>query len=227
MLICVMVAATLGACGDRGDRFGDTGSHERATFCEDGSVQGDGALPDVDAGGEDAGPEVSPGPKRVFVTSRTWEAEMTAYARQETGLASADVVCQQVAEEAGLEGRFVAWMSDDQFDAIDRIDGEGPFVRMDGEVLFPDHASLAGVPLAPITVNELGETYACDSGTHKVWTGTRTGGRWGLYDCVGWTSRDGDFDAMMGDVCGIEDWTERSGGLRSCNSDYRIYCFEQ
>jgi hypothetical protein len=221
--IFVVVGVGLSGCDGRGDRFETAVPQEGMAFDDVGV--GDAS---VDEGvEEDAGPAVSPGPKRVFVTSRAWESELTSYARAESGVLSGDVVCQQVAEQAGLEGRFVAWLSDESTDAIDRVRGDGPFVRMDGEVLFPDRASLAGPTLAPINMNELGEVFGCGSGTTKVWTGTRNDGRWGLYDCVGWTSRDDDFDAMLGDICIPDEWSERTGGLRSCDGPYPIYCFEQ
>jgi hypothetical protein len=175
--------------------------------------------------GAAAGSAVAPGPKRVFVTSLEFYAELTAYGGAETGRDSADAICQNLAEQAGLSGRYLAWISDSQVDAIDRIQGDGPFVRVDGEVAFPDRASLADVPQVPINVTETGEALDC---TYRkaVWTGTSTGGTWNLLSCVDWTSRDNDFEGQRGDACAIETWTDVLDA-NGCNYDEHLCCFEQ
>ncbi len=203
------------ACDDAGLAMGADASLEA-------EAEGDGGV-EVESDAELA---VTPGPKRVFVTSREFYPELPSYGGDDSGSVAADVICQNTADGAGLGGRWRAWVSVHELDAFDRIQGTGPFLRLDGVVLFPDHESLRGAPLEPIDVTEHGESLDCARGTMSVWTGTSTGGRWSIYDCVGWTSRDGDFDGMEGDACDREGWTE-SWGLAGCYIDSRLYCFEQ
>lgn len=184
-----------------------------------------GVAPDAGAAATD--PPVSEGPKRVFLTSRTVYADLLSTARGADGVRSGDSVCQVSADVANLGGTWKAWLSNESVDAIDRIRGNGPWARLDGVVVFPDHASLATAPLAPIDIDENGVTYTegCNN-TSRVWTGTRTGGRWDLDDCVDWSTSDDGWSATTGCPGEVARWTDDDGGW-NCDNEYRLYCFEQ
>ncbi len=222
MRTTTILMMTLGSCFGVGMGCGDGArSPGEAVAAQPGWVDGDAAVaPDS---GE---PLVGAGPKRVFVTSRQVYGDLVSVARGADGVVSGDTVCQVSADAAGLGGTWKAWLSSDTIDAIDHIRGNGPWARLDGVVLFPDHASLAGAPLDAINVDETGETVSCLYTSPYVWTGTRIGGRWNLDDCVGWTEMDSDWETDTGSACDPTKWT-RGAEVRWCSSESRLFCFEQ
>ena len=68
----------------------------------------------ADSAGNERVPACSPTPKRVFVTSSTFDGNLG-------GLAGADVKCQGAATTAGLPGTFRAWLSDSTTSASARL----------------------------------------------------------------------------------------------------------
>jgi hypothetical protein len=185
----------------------------------------------------DAG--IPAGGKRVFVSSLRYSANLRAEGGQSTGRASADAICQTLADAASLGGTFRAWISTNDLDAIDHITGSGPWYRLDASIAFPNHASLATTPQVPLSIDEkLGHP----DPYYEAWTGTGVGGRLAAISsltsttCLDWTSTVdsttiqgmlGVFGENGGELDGTgPQWTEYATGY--CSPFHRhLYCFEQ
>lgn len=180
----------------------------------------------------------TPSGLRVFVSSLRYPANLQAAGGQATGLASADALCQGLADAAALGGTFRAWLSTSTVDAIDHIQGAGPWYRMDGAMAFPNHASLATTPLVSINLDEhLGSP----DPYYEPWTGTALGGRHApptgtvaSTTCLDWTSTSSSSSirglvGYYGEVAAQGDgpaWTDLALGYCSPFSRH-LYCFEQ
>ena len=159
---------------------------------------------------------------RVFVTSNTWNGDLG-------GLSGADDKCQQSADDAGLGGTWVAFLSNGT-SASSRIP-EGPYVRLDGATIANDKGDLLdGSISVPINLNETGGT---NSGF--VFTGSNaSGSSYGSSTnglCVGWTRGCGvcygnHFYAQVGRADrSNDDWVDV--GWVKCHTGSHLYCFEQ
>ncbi len=219
------VASALGCTTEQ-----DHGSHADAgQLLHDGGSSADAAMFDASAPAPDAGPsEIPVGALRVFVTRSTYAGDLG-------GLAGADERCMAAAASAGLRGQWVAWLSSSYTDAIERIEGVGPWYRLDGVMVFNNTAHLRTTPLVPIDRDEFGEP-GCNG---RVWTGTGTGGDAlpiGRYPhCQNWTAgwsanSDGtENDAIAGSCSELGGWTDHqdfSARNFSCGWDAHLYCFE-
>jgi hypothetical protein len=165
----------------------------------------------------------APGVVQVFKTSQRYRGDLG-------GLAGADAICQELAEDAGLTGTWTAWLSDDNADAIDRIP-DGQYQIVDGMVIADDKDDLTdGFLKAPINLNEFGSV-----GSGNVWTSTQPDGTGTGTNCSNWTEDSGSGGCSAGDSgCGVfgsnatgPDWTQFTGsdfGV-SCNATYSLYCF--
>jgi hypothetical protein len=159
---------------------------------------------------------------QVFVTLGKFQGDLG-------GLEGADAECQRSAQLAELPGTWVAWLSDDDTNAIDRIP-DGQYRLLDDTVIAEDKGALTdGVLEAPIDLNELGLQQ-----DGFVWTGTDPSGtnREGA-NCSNWTTQTGTSDCAGELVaeCGFQGashlrnfrWTQ--DGLQSCSESYSLYCF--
>lgn len=180
----------------------------------------------------------APGVKRVFVTSQSYDGALDAAGGVEDGhgLEGGDALCALVAEAAGLQGNWRAWLSADGVDAIDRIDNVGPWHSMAPfcPEVFPTRAAITVYgPEVAIDYDERGKP-ATDT---TVWTGTGEDGRSDGLDCEGWTrpfSTAGGFQFEEGLVgvarpsAGLDQpeyWT--SFVSNPCHFENALYCFEQ
>lgn len=208
---------------------GDAG--RRSPFAEAGLALRDaGAFIDFDAG-YDAGVLG----KRVFVTSGLYAGDLRTRGSGSDGLDGADRICQSLADGAALEGTFRAFVSTANYHAIERLDDVGPWVLVDGTLVFPTRAALvSGIPSNPLDRDETGRQVTApalpDGGMNPilwVWTGTRAGGaRDPSARCSDWMTSSRHFRGVMGRVgARTTEWTEatRSG----CGDMARLYCFEQ
>src|SRR5688572_3513455 len=130
-----MIAALLvGACG--GDGAGDGVDASTSNMPDAGVVRPDGrvTMPDAKVTTPDA-PTQPPG-LRVFVSSLRYPADLKTAGGKATGKASADAICQTLADAAGLGGTYVAWLSTSDQNAIDHVQGPGPWYRVDGALAF-------------------------------------------------------------------------------------------
>lgn len=152
------------------------------------------------------------------------------------GLAGADALCQQAADDAGFAGTFRAWLSATMKDSpSSRFEQDGgPFVRPDGTVIALDWADLVdGALAAPISVTAAGIEVDPSAmpevvvATHTLHDGTFAGG---IAPCVQYTS-----DLIVGPRRGTATatdvgWTENPDDW-SCNNDASggpsLYCFAQ
>lgn len=168
-------------------------------------------------------PEVDAGPivKRVFVTSDTSNGNMG-------GFDKANERCVAAAERAGLGGTWIAWLSNGQANAIDRIEHNGPYERLDGTLVVKDKVQLATSLLsAPIDIMENGQKATNDL---RAWTATYSNGSF-YVDCDGWSTSSGIARGAIGLPDRQDsDWTNSRApnisGNWGCNTNARLYCFE-
>jgi hypothetical protein len=160
---------------------------------------------------------------RVFVTS---EGYSTGFG----GPAGADAACTDAADAAGLGGTWTAFISGGGATAISRV-ADGPYVRMDGELIAEDRADLSdGNIRVPINITELDSGYSGFVCTGSSASGTATGGSTASGgNCAGWTR---DCGVCFGNHWYVtvgrsfdtnDDWVDR--GWNFCGS-CRLYCFE-
>jgi hypothetical protein len=158
-------------------------------------------------------PEPPSGVFNVFVTREAYNGALG-------GLTGADAICQDAAVKANLPGTWVAWLSDDNTDARDRIrDGQYELLLND-TIVAEDLADLTdGSLIAPI---RLAEDQLIRTG--KVWTGTQTDGTRTGSNCSGWTTVA---DSEQG-TFGVSDQTDEGwtdDGSQSCIEERSLYCF--
>jgi CSLREA domain-containing protein len=177
------------------------------------------------------GPELSPfaeSGQPVFATSVLGNGDLSSWPQAEsgtTGLAAGDSICQNMAADAGLTEpeNFKAWLSDDSIDAIDRIESNGPWVRIDGIPVAADKAELASESLfSAIAVTDQGDYLH----NHSVWTGTANNGTAAAAHCSGWTTADLSIQGTFGQAqsAGLR-WSQWAATITGdCNVSRRIYC---
>ena len=166
-------------------------------------------------------PAKPPAEALVFVTSG-----LAGLGDGLTGLATADATCNAAAARANLGHRFVAWMSDAQTNAIDRV-VDRPYVLVDGRPAidsFADQATYGVLVLRnPINVTESGTALSVDETAQHVWTGTSEAGL-AAGHCNNWRT-SADRDGTKGSYSATDGrWTEL--GAAACNGPGRLYCFQ-
>ncbi|MGB7291827.1 MAG: hypothetical protein WBD99_06630 [Thermodesulfobacteriota bacterium] len=161
-------------------------------------------------------------PKLVFVTSTPYDGNLG-------GLAGADAKCQEAADNAGLEGTFMAWLSDNSDSPSTRFTtlSLGPYITTR-----PGSGTIAG-SWSDLTDREIrdfinsNENGVSIIGSTEVWTGTGSNGGRGVLDptCDGWTSGDATELGVVGTTNELDDsWTFHN--IRSCDNTFPIYCFQ-
>ena len=150
----------------------------------------------------------------VFVTSTT----IVPAALGSVG--NADQVCNNLAQQRGLPGTYVAWLSSLSSDVVDRMNGARGWQRLDGLPFADSVTDLAATRFFyPIVVDE---TSALRQGVSMV-TNTNTNGRiLGINDCTGFTSTTGLVNGTN-NANGATYWTLGAG--YSCDSILHMYCF--
>ncbi|MEJ7596389.1 MAG: hypothetical protein WKG01_00650 [Kofleriaceae bacterium] len=159
--------------------------------------------------------------KRVFVTSLLYPAAFQRTIPAATPHRAADAICQSLSDAAQLRGTFRAWLSTSTIAAIDHIETNGPWYRLDGELAFSNHVALQAHPQVAISIDERGEPI---TGTTLTWTGTAIGGLASTSTCNDWSATT-DVTSTMGLASVTNDWTARS--RTSCAGEFHLYCFEQ
>jgi hypothetical protein len=119
--------------------------------------------------------------RRAFATSGTWAPG--------TGLASADALCQQEAQAAGVPGAFKALLATVGASALSRFDLTGaPWVRVDGVALAPTAAALGSAAYLDASPGVTPDGVQ-GFGNDGVWTGgALTAPGTTSATCNGWTS---------------------------------------
>ncbi len=216
------------------------------------SVLGMAACGGGDSDEDDGGDDGNTNPNvllsnAAFITSVAGSGDLSSWADAggNAGLAAADSICQARAQAAGLEGTFVAWLSDSNNDAYCRVHGlsgqksancgqpmlpvaAGPWVRSDG---FPfaaeiDQLTNNDVIFAPLRHDEFGTEIASGIPTGVFFTATEPDGTLDAFrtTCVDWTSAGSDI-ANAGSVDGTTRFWTAQFGL-NCGFSYPLACFE-
>jgi hypothetical protein len=139
------------------------------------------------------------------------------------GLAQADALCGQLARDAGMEGQYVAWLSDNNTSAKDRLGAARGWVRPDG-LPFADTLTdlLAGHIFYPLRIDERGTDRGND--TASVVTATDGAGKSIAENCSNFTQPGGGALALAGLAdAGVSTWT--NGTEIPCTEPARLYCF--
>lgn len=166
----------------------------------------------------------------VFVTSTYGSGRLGDWpgVGAETGLAAGDFICRSRAAAGGLPNpqSFVAWLSTDDVDAIDRVTGNGPFKRVDGVRIAPSKSALVDASVgayaleATITVDELGEYLG-----RNPWTGSNTLGERAAENCNGWTSASDAESGQRGYTQETRGYWTTSPMAPDCDGVNNLYCF--
>ena len=216
-----MVAATFVACDLDLKPFveaPDGGPPIGQTIVDSGgkTPEPDAAGPEPSDGGADAAEAGRTGPRRIFVTSSTYNGTVG-------GIEGANVRCMQRAEEAKLDGRFIAWLSTQSNPILPRITSEGPWTLVDEEtVVFATKQAIAEGPAVVIDRDENGTKV---ENPDEVWTGTNANGTpaLDLVNCGQWTQNQGN--GLVGSTGRRNnEWTQMTN--RNCNNVARLYCIE-
>ena len=172
----------------------------------------------------------------VFVSSLVFDGTIHNAELPEdgkSGLALADLHCQQLADGAGLVGTFYAWLSDNNgipnhSNAAERMDGpesETSFQMRNGGMVAPSWGALvANGPSKPVVLTEWGMPLA--DLPVRVWTNTGSEGESLMApDCNGWTdntffSKGASGKTMLGSV-----WTQAEEDSL-CDELLHLYCFQ-
>lgn len=177
-----------------------------------------------DSGPVDSGPPLKD--KRVFVTTGELTGNMG-------GIAGADALCAQAAEQAHLGGVWVAWLSTYQKEAIDRITYGGRYVRLDGAEVVANKQQLASSDLtSPISLTESKKPFGETTGNQCIWTGTDATSDAGAGSaCSNWTSNFFLDFGSRGSATTVKspEWKHTAGfsnGGWGCQVACSLFCFE-
>ena len=165
-------------------------------------------------------------PKRVFVTSTTYNGNLLANGQAidssvTTGLGGGDAICNRRATvSASLGGTWKAWLSTSSVNAKDRIP-DAEYRLVDGTTIVANNKA----DLLDGTIdNRINKDEGSNSAATIVWTGTETSGIVSPNHCNGWTSIN--TIGWFGSTTEADSrWTRL--GIRSCTDNTRLYCFEQ
>lgn len=165
--------------------------------------------------------------KVVFVTSEIYKGNLG-------GIAGADLKCNNLAAEAGLQGVYKAWLSTQEISVnswLYNYEFGTAFINTENEL----SAIWDGVALTdldwPIRADEYGSVHVEYS---RAWTCTIVDGTYdsgcGLANdsaCDGWRSDNLNLSAAWGySLATSPQWTSFEYNI-SCFRDVRLYCFQQ
>ena len=185
----------------------------------------DGNLSDLD----DCSSECTKLRRTIFVTSKLYTGKLG-------GIAGADAICQQLAEDAGLPGIYYAWLSDSTTHPDDRfLKSSVPYVLASGTQVAKDYKDLTDgtIQHAIDTTESKGAApiaaVGCGGGTKPtVWTNTLAAGTaWGVNGCDDWNATGGV--ARLGHAKATNfTWAKFcEGQAASCAWKAALYCVEQ
>ena len=146
------------------------------------------------------------------------------------GVAGADKKCQDAADNAGLDGEYLAWIATSDANApVNRFThSDLPYVLVDGGLVAYDWDDLVdGTIRIPINLTPPPDNSYPDP--IGVWTGVdAAGGFAGGWACDGWTFAG--WPRMHG---GLQGWTHRTDSgwteadTTDCENPGLLYCFQQ
>lgn len=170
---------------------------------------------DVRSSAKEATPAFST--SKVFVTSTSYNGNLG-------GLSGADAKCTARATAAGLDGQYIAWLSDQIIIAKDRIP-DAQYTLKDGTVIANNKTDLTdGSIQNKINKDEFGNSVT----SLYALTGTTASGYRGVHNCSSWTSSSSSDRANTGSFDYINSWWTDMGsmGYAYCNNAGRLYCFQ-
>lgn len=165
-------------------------------------------------------------------------------------MSGADAKCQDLANNAGLDGKFMAWLSDgDGNSPSNRFDGlfTTPYYLVDGTTKIADSwldLTTNGLQ-SVINMDEKGNTFEYGLGQEFelfIWSNTKVDGTMGSTrseeerNCVNWSTESSDvlsnvgrldlaFEFIRGVWIPLQGWTDVSSG--QCSIPSRLLCFNQ
>ena len=163
----------------------------------------------------------------VFITAAMYFGNMTPTdSEEQNSLQRADANCQQQATDAGLDGQYQAWLSEDSVGPATRFEIEYPssnFLLVDGTLIAASWQDLLGGKLlTPIYLDQHGNAWP----TGSIWTGTGPLGTPVGNNCVNWTTMSTMFYGASGRSGATSaSWTDQNYEFR-CSTKARIYCFQ-
>ncbi len=163
---------------------------------------------------------------KVFVTEETHDGNFEIQGANGglSGIEGADKICDDSVHDAGLEGKWKAWISDSDFDATERLFHSNiKYTRMDGEIIANNWTDLTDGSLDnPMKIDQFGNLIM---GINNVWTGTNIYGYKKTVNCQDW-SRNTLSSGFIGNVLSMSStWTEDH--QITCGNNARLYCIEQ
>jgi hypothetical protein len=172
-----------------------------------------------DGGGDDAGSGSSgERPNWVFVSQNLFTGGLG-------GIDGADQRCHDEAVDAGLDGHFIALLSDGTTSAFSRLEGSRGWLRRDGKPVADRPSQLMNFAgWYPISTNAEGESVL--SSRIETWTGMRSDGTpVPNGTCSAWSSpvnstSGGKGSLSSGGARGIDESTN------PCDALNHLYCFE-
>ena len=161
--------------------------------------------------------------KCIFVMSAGGNGNFLVDLPEPNGLAAADYYCNNFADQAGLPGTYVAWMSDSTTNAGDRVTSDGPYVTPAGDLVANSLADLVDGSLnTPIDDDENGTTVPPTA----VWTGTASTGLSTGGNCLDWTDGTSSQQAIVGlNTSTSSEWTNSFSEF--CDLSLPNYCVQQ
>jgi hypothetical protein len=149
------------------------------------------------------------------------------------GIAGADRICADEAAAAGLDGTYLAWLSDTAHSPRDRLSRpDGAFTLPDDTEVAASWSTLVTGLSARIAMHADGTPVPDDDPPVPVWTATYDAGqRDDINDttyCGDWSRDTTDESVLIGWVhnrLDPIDWT--SANVVSCASLAHIYCFQR
>jgi hypothetical protein len=156
----------------------------------------------------------------VFVTSETFDGTDVGSGM---GAAGGDAHCQRLANAAGHQGRYLAWLSDSSSSPASRFtQSQYRYRLIDGTVIAEDFDDLIdGELLAPLVLDEYGVIQ--DGISDGPWTGTSIAGDASDDHCLDWLGSGSGLTGLAGSTTST--WTESL--LKVCGQSHRLYCFQQ
>jgi hypothetical protein len=139
-----------------------------------------------------------------------------------------DFSCQQIALTAGLDGTYMAWLSNAITSPSSRFThSKAPYVRTDGTKVANDWNGLtSGTLFVPINRDEKATVV---SATTDVWTDTEANGTAiaSGSSCSGWTTTIGGAMGSYGHAAATDATWTNAGAVIVCTAYNHYYCVEQ
>jgi len=213
-------ASTTTLAPDTTDGTGSSSTGPVEPTCGNGVVEEGETCDDGNADPDDGCKECA-SDSIVFISSEIYQGYDLG------GLYGADQRCRSLAAKGGLlrPETFLAWLSTPTMSAADRLlHSRGRYKLVNGLVIAQDWASLtSGSLLNTITVDENSQ-----SQDTRVWTGTLADGQpaVGSEFCGDWDDDSGLllFGGAGRSLAADSGWSFFAQG--GCDSQYRLYCFE-